>query len=445
MDQVKVPYREGFEYGMGVQRARANPLGKGVEGEITKVHDAGGGAGTFTLSQVKTTEEVETHLGISAEASGGVGLFSFDARFNFCKDCKVQSSSIVLILSASEKQGFCQIDEPLLTSDAAALTEKGKLQLFSERYGDCFVRGMHTGGQFFGVIRIDTQSEESRQRISASLSGSYGTFSGKASVDMTEQCKKEKASIYTNYYYEGGRVTKRPMTPAELLEAHAEWAATVISMPTPYQVTLCPYVIARGPEPPNAIDLEHQQDVLVRCARLRSKTIDKMNAIEYILSTEHAVEFDATVNASDLQNFQTLLARDLDIIKKAASYAMDNPKDALEPEMYARQVKGLTDYSLAVIPALPRHIGPEVIVPDFRYKADMNEVNALAAANQLKLNYVVGNRSNKFWQVDSQSMPPGSKVAPGTTIDLIIAKVVDGSGKIRFGGVQGTERYRIPH
>lgn len=92
MDQVKVPYREGFEYGMGVQRARANPLGKGVEGEITKVHDAGGGAGTFTLSQVKTTEEVETHLGISAEASGGVGLFSFDARFNFCKDCKVQSS-----------------------------------------------------------------------------------------------------------------------------------------------------------------------------------------------------------------------------------------------------------------------------------------------------------------------------------------------------------------
>src|SRR5438045_1364584 len=97
MDQITVTYREGYEYGMGADRASGNPLGLGVSGEATQVEGATGGSGDFSMSRIQSTEDLETHLGISADASAGVGLFSASARFNFARDCKVQKSSIALI------------------------------------------------------------------------------------------------------------------------------------------------------------------------------------------------------------------------------------------------------------------------------------------------------------------------------------------------------------
>src|SRR5215475_13691848 len=177
-DQVMVPYREGFNYGMGVRSATAGPLGLGVTGAISSVTGASGGSGGFHLDQIQTSEELEEKLGISAEASGGIGLFSASARFDFARSCKVQSTSLTLVVSATHQKGFQQIDAPVLTADAAGLVSEGKADLLAEKYGDVFVRGMHVGGQFFGIFRIDTQSEQSRQTINSSLEGSYGPFSG---------------------------------------------------------------------------------------------------------------------------------------------------------------------------------------------------------------------------------------------------------------------------
>ena len=50
---------------------------------------APGGSTSFTVTRTRTTAELQESLQISAEASGGCGLFSASARFDFAKQCKI--------------------------------------------------------------------------------------------------------------------------------------------------------------------------------------------------------------------------------------------------------------------------------------------------------------------------------------------------------------------
>ena len=105
--------------------------------------------------------------------SAGIGLFSASASFDFSKKCKIQSSSLTVLVAAKETFAFQQMDSPRLSELAARLVEAGKKAQFAEQFGEYFVRGISTGGRFVGVVRIDTKSQQSKTDVSdLALSGS---------------------------------------------------------------------------------------------------------------------------------------------------------------------------------------------------------------------------------------------------------------------------------
>jgi hypothetical protein len=420
MDQIEVTYRKGYDFGMGVKAASGSPVGLGVVGSPTPVQGASGGSGGFQMTKVQTTEELESHLGISADASGGVGLFSASDRFSFARDCKVQSSSITLLLLCTRAFGFVQIDDPALSQGAGQLVGNGKIDLFSDRYGDCFVRGISSGGQFFGVIRIDAQSSETRQNIENSLSGSYGPFSADVAVKLSEAMKSSRSSAEVRLYYEGGDVKTKPQTPEELFAAANEWSNSLAEQQRPYSVTLAPYIIANGPPPLNRADLEHQHDVLARCAKLRSATLDKQNLVDYILDPAHREEFEIVAGGPDLAALSSGLANDLDIIAQAASFAIDNPKEALDPESFGRNKNGLAAYALTILPPnMPNHRGATVTIPNFRSLNSQSAAEKLAADNHLTIHWVESASVGQPWHIDSQDPPPNTPVSLGATVTLV--------------------------
>jgi hypothetical protein len=281
---------------------------------------------------------------------------------------------------------------------------------------------MQSGGQFFGVIRVDTRSEESRERISASISGSYGAFSAEVGTTFSSQVREESASVEVFAFWEGGRVTAKPTTPVELIEAAREWSATVAGHQRPYFVTLAPYVLAMGPEPPNEADLAHQRDVLVRCAKLRSQSLDKMNLLEYMLDPRHIREFDITPPPAgpDLRAILAGVALDLDLIADAASFAINDPKNALFPETYAREKRGLASYALTDLPdPLPAHVGPSVAVPDFIAVGDQPGAERLAAEKGVTLSWTHEPAADGvLWHIVRQDPPAGTPVARGAEVQL---------------------------
>lgn len=430
MDNAFVPYRWGYDYGVGVNSASGDRMQQGVEGTPAPVANASGGSGTFQIASIASTSELEDHLGISADASGGVGLFSASDRFSFAKDCKIQTSSISLLFWCTQQNGFTQIDRPQLDADAAALVAQGNAILFNQRYGDCFVAGLETGGQFWGVMRIDVKTQSDQQTIQNSLSGSYGPFSADVQVKLDTALTQTQSTAHVFVYYEGGSITTKPITPKDLFDAANEWSASVKAAPKPYTALLMPWVVANGPNPPNAADLDHQRDVLKTCAKLRSQVQDRLNLLEYMTDPEHSGEFImAPTDPDRLSKLHATVGADYDLILEAASFAIDNAKDAVEPETYAQTKKGMAGYALTMLPAdLPKRIAslpPTIKTPDFsqtplllaRQVAKTSGINLTADFIQKAITiYEAG--QYQLCRIQHQDPAPGTLITAGSTVHV---------------------------
>jgi hypothetical protein len=227
---------------------------------------------------------------------------------------------------------------------------------------------MRSGGQFFGMFRLSFKSQQSKESISGSLHGAYGLFSGEASSTLEKAVSSSDVSVDVFLYHEGGKVTGQPTDAQQLLAAAREWRATVEQFPLPYAVTVAPYVIARGPKMPNEAEILHQRDILVRCSKLRSRTIEYQNLVDYVQDPNNRANLQIVPppEGPDLGALQASLALDIDMIGAAASFAIDHPKEAMEVEIFARKQKELPDYKLTVLPAnMPAlNLGKEpVVVP----------------------------------------------------------------------------------
>jgi hypothetical protein len=140
---IEVPFRDDYNIGVGADLASGSPMGFVVDGVAEGVQSAGGATVNFTVRRIHTTEELHRSLGIDAEASFGSGLFGaggFSARFSFSKDCAVQTSSLFLLLNCRVGLEHLSIKAPRLTPSAAQLIDKP--QIFAERFGNMFVRGL---------------------------------------------------------------------------------------------------------------------------------------------------------------------------------------------------------------------------------------------------------------------------------------------------------------
>lgn len=336
--QIEIPYIHGHDYGVGTDFLSGTPLALAVVPDHSPP-GAPGGVLTFRASRITSTEDVEDKLGIHADASYGIGFFgAISARFDFARSCKVHTESLFYAISAQVTLAFESIDEPRLTETAGPAASDPAA--FTRRYGDSFVRGMATGGLFVGVLQIDASSSEEVSAMASELSGAIGLFDASAAVTIQNSVSRHNASAFATFYCEGGDLeaiapfTGRALDPSALLEASTTWQQTIRDHAVPYTVTLAPMVIASGGvAPPNAAEIEHAQDVLVRCAKLRSRLIDGLNTLDYVAT--HAARYvvdPATNGGHTIGDLQNDFGEAIDLVASAASKAIRDPSHARMPE-----------------------------------------------------------------------------------------------------------------
>jgi hypothetical protein len=426
--QVTVPYQKGYNVGVSADLATGSPMGKAVDGTATKVQGAGAATVTFTVSRIQATEELEEALGIDAEASYGCGSFGagVSARFSFAKKSKIQTSSLFMLVTAQVELAFESIDDPALTRDAGDLLNRP--DVFNARYGNVFVRGVQRGGLFVGTLHVITNSSEESNSISAELSGSYGFFSAEAKATFSSVQKKYNCSVYVDMYHEGGPVDLEIhdiQNPTELLENANKFLESFKTQPeemvaTPYFVTLAPLSIARSEKlPPNTADVEHAQDVLVACTKARSRILDKLNLLEFVLANPSKFTFQPGVDPPYLTKVQADFETDLDTVAQCASSAINQPVGALMPTEFGPK-SGKT-YPLGVLPEkMPLPIaGKMTKVPDLSACASWVQCNdlithsGLVAQQQIALNI-----EPSVFKVLSISPPVNTDVMEGSVINV---------------------------
>jgi hypothetical protein len=343
--QVQAPYKDNYDYGVGVDLATGSPMGRVVGGDvqdISGVVGAGGATTSYDISRIHTTSELEKKLGINAEASYGCGAFAgVSARFDFAQSSKIQSSSLFLAITATVVLEVLSIDNPTLTPEAVAVTSRPTD--FVDRYGNMFVRGIGRGGMFVAVIQINTTSSEDAKSVSAELEGAYGLFSASAKTKFEEVQKKYSSDIRITVYHEGGPIdlTMNDITDANQLYAMLQqWLKAFQDNPIknakPYYVTLAPTAIANGsPTAPNAAQIQHAQDILVLCAKERSMILDNLNLMEFISQNPSHYDFTAPTTPADIVKAFVDYQADLDLVAAAASQAINDSTKAVTPADYA--------------------------------------------------------------------------------------------------------------
>lgn len=424
-----LPYRKGYEYGVGVIAGTGFRAGMGVTGAISGVQGSEGGSEHLTITQIETTEDLESSLGISAEATGGCGLFEANARFDFAKNCEIHSRALTLVVSHIVDFGFQQIDIPKLTETAGALAQRP--EDFQTRYGDLFVSGISSGGLFFGVIVIEYSSEKSRQDISSAMSGSYAlAFSADVALQLKNALATSRSSARIRIYSEGGtlRGKEHPRSPQDLLEAHSVWYNSLVgpdgrgtALKKPYSVQALPYTIAEGPEGPNSADLQRQLDVLARCASLRSSYLDTLNLVSYVSRHADFYEFvDGTVDY--LSQAQASLGSDLQHIGETASYAKSNPAKAQWPEVYNAPEGGyrFTVLDPGRMPLLKSSVAVET--PDLSRCTSEADAKSVLSQKGLTLQIITDSTQEGDFKVLAQEPAAAEASAAGGVVTIVVPK-----------------------
>ena len=370
--QATVPFQQGYNFGVGVDLVSSSPMAKVVDDQHTSPGEAPGATVDFTIDRVRSTSDLEKALGIDVDLSYGSAAFGagVEARFDFAKSCQIQSTSLFMSVIARVQLEFLSIDDPALTADAASLVDHP--DMFAARFGNVFVRGLSRGGLFVGLLKVDTRSQQDSESIAGELHGSYGLFSADAQAKFKDIETRFQASSFVQFHHEGGPVDLEitdPTDPMQLLNIANLFLKSFQDTPTavavPYEVTLAPIAIAKGPLPPNSAEIQHAEDVLAFCAKQRSTRLDQLNQLQYIADNPARFDFSTGASVAAIQQAASDTQSDLDLIASCASAAINEPENAKLPADFA-QAEG-TSYPKATVPNPlpgPAASTPLVAVPD---------------------------------------------------------------------------------
>jgi hypothetical protein len=404
LQQITVPHLGTYDFGVGIDRLSGSALNL-VVSPTQSQPVFGGSIQGFQVSRITSTRDLQTKLGIDADASYGCAAFGagVSARFAFARDAAVHSASLFMAITCDLHLADISITECTLTDAAAAVADRP--DVFGLRYGDMFARACQSGGLFVGLIQVETFDESEATRIEGALQGSYGAFSAELQTSFKQVIQQQQVNVYCQVYAEGGpplQITD-PADPSLLLQAANNWIATIQSDPEkyarPYEWTLAPTVIAEGPLPLNAAQLQQAQDVLAFCAKQRTALDDQLNLLNWWI--EHPDRYDWS-GAADLMQQVTAAFNgtqtDLDTVAGCASAAINDPASALMPADYAQR-QGIA-YPASQMPAvLPKPFPGSAMVFDLANYAGNSQPVPLGSYDNALGQLTVGNDAISSVQV----------------------------------------------
>ena len=334
-----VPYAEGHDYGVGIDSLGGAIRGDAVErSEPTLVPYAGGQEATFDYNQVESTYSLETSMGISASVSGRYGLAKASAKMQFSEESAFNQYSLFLVVKAQAANGFRQMRDVRLRPEARDLLANGLTDRFREQYGDEFVRGFKTGGEFFTIFEISTTTEEEKQAFSAKLRASFqaavGGVKAKVSIEQAMAEVSESTEIRISTFQQGGDTTALT-SPAEIVTKAREFARSVpVDSPNafPYEVGLVDYKSLDLPEGPNWVDLQNQKEALEHAAVLRADAKTYLNNLRYIIANPEQFELEDS-HVDQINEGLRVLSQGLTDLGRAASRCASRPQECPMPEL----------------------------------------------------------------------------------------------------------------
>jgi hypothetical protein len=292
---------DGMKPGHGINVLAGDHLPNiAVDGPITALPMAHGQTVTSKLVRIDDVSSLHKSLGIDVSASGFYYGYSVNAKMKFANECNVNSHSTYLMVHIEVKNSFLSMDDPVLTSDALELLRTHKPERFRERFGDVFIAGMSTGGEYFALFEISGTSESEKEELSIDVEAAYQGLVVSAEIgvkirSMTQSSHDHlEVSVFT--FQMGGSDVSHDTTPEQIMAKARNFAQSVSGeFSVPYSVLPASYAALKRPDDAsNPIDIEFQRAALADAFKQRTEMQSLKNDVDYILLSDarHFDEFE---------------------------------------------------------------------------------------------------------------------------------------------------------
>ncbi|MGW7200836.1 hypothetical protein [Streptomyces chryseus] len=158
------------EIGMGFNSESGLAIGTALHDFTVQENPAATGQEvTASIVIVNSHEELMDSMGMSFAGHGRYGFVSASAKAKYSESSSFNSTSTFLVAR-------CTVENPMrrgknfkVTAVAQALLDSLRFEEFKTAFGDSFVRGLQTGGEFYSIIRITSMSASKQSELALTL------------------------------------------------------------------------------------------------------------------------------------------------------------------------------------------------------------------------------------------------------------------------------------
>jgi hypothetical protein len=328
-------YSSGMNVGVGVNLLTGEALVKAITGEII-TPQASGQDVESRIVRIDDMSSLHKSLGIDVSASGSYMGFSASAKVDYADSCNFNEHSIYLLVKVTVTNTLTRIDSPALIPEAFELLQNQKWSRFRERFGDVYVAGVHTGGEYYAIYQVTGTDDSEKESLATTVSAAFSTIGASAELNVAIQKAKEQSHSHLDVrvftHQLGGADTTQDQGPGQIMAKAHNFAPSLsgdnAKFALPFSILPEAYTTLNLPgDDANLIDIQNQKEMLARNFVTRNQVMLLINNIDYILlslSQGHN-EFEPC-DLTELSAERNRLAGELDRIIQEASACMRDAK-----------------------------------------------------------------------------------------------------------------------
>lgn len=252
----------------------------------------------MTMKEVSDSYELMQSMGMSAQASVKTIGFEAKGKAAFAKETNITGYSSNFVMNATVENGVrytapAEAGAVQLTQHALNLAATN-LDEFEHQCGDGFVSAVYAGAKLTALITIETKSQQEKEEMSATMSGSGWGGKFEASVNQKSGSKTEGKNMSFSIFQTGGRGDSIPKDKKDLLDKLDVLPAIAFDAPKDFHMAITPYdSLANWP----AQTLDSSEDEFEQLASYWGAYNTLYDEIQYVL--DHPLEFASPIVTAD--------------------------------------------------------------------------------------------------------------------------------------------------
>ena len=289
----------------------------------------GGQTSEGEITLVTSQEEQDSALNLSIEVSANFAFAGGSDKFDLSQKLHYQQFCVTLVVRNTVLNALQQMRDVVLRPDAIAQLAAGRQSQFRQQFGDYFVQGVQTGGEYCAVLQIIGTDSTDQQNITETIqaSGMLGPIGASTNDSFSSGISKATSKRTTKFdWYQSGGKQGQSLDPNQLVQKALDFAETVnAGQSWPVNAMISPYTNLDLPPGPDWVDLEAAKESIANLVKRRTSMMTDMNGWLFVQQNPNQFTLPPGLN---LNNIIDRFGTAIDLVTSAASHVVTHPADA---------------------------------------------------------------------------------------------------------------------